>query len=74
MSTISKKTTIAGILEFASRTNNIAASYLLRAEGLDNFDGTYEEYMNLMKFLTTNKSVNISPIKIKRKQRNKKCK
>lgn len=38
MRTISKKTTIAGILEFASRTNNIAASYLLRAEGLENFD------------------------------------
>jgi hypothetical protein len=39
------------VLEFASRTNKNIAAYLLRSYGMERFDGTQKEYMELMKYL-----------------------
>lgn len=40
------------VLEFASRTNKNIAAYLLRSYGIEKFDGTQKEYMDLMYYLT----------------------
>lgn len=39
------------VLEFAARTNNNTAVYLLRYYGMERFDGTQKEYMELMQYL-----------------------
>jgi hypothetical protein len=51
------KITIDDILDFAARTNNETASYLLRFYGVENFDGSEQEYMELMEFLTRKRKV-----------------
>lgn len=51
------KITIEDILDFAARTNNETASYLLRFYGVENFDGTEQEYMKLMESLTKKETV-----------------
>lgn len=50
-SNIYNKISGAEILEFASRTNNNVASYLLRSYGMEKFNGTEKEYMELMQYL-----------------------
>jgi len=45
------------VLDFAARTNNETASYLLRFYGVENFDGSEQEYMELMEFLTRKRKV-----------------
>lgn len=39
------------VLEFAARTNKNIAVYLLRSYGMERFDGTQKEYMELMQYL-----------------------
>lgn len=51
------KITIDDILDFAARTNNETASYLLRFYGVENFDGSEQEYMKLMESLTKKETV-----------------
>lgn len=52
-----EKITIDDILDFAARTNNETASYLLRFYGVENFDGSEQEYMKLMESLTKKETV-----------------